>query len=141
MCCYTTFVVSNSFTMEFRETKMHSILMNKCPHCNQGNFFQTNNPYDLKNFSIMNKNCPCCNQDFIKETGYYFGASYVSYALTVGIGIVLYLFLGVGFAMDTPVFLIIFSSLLIILLPLLYRFSRLIWINLFVNHSKKNLTT
>jgi uncharacterized protein (DUF983 family) len=122
--------------MEYRKTKMHSILNNKCPHCSKGDFFQTNNAYDLKRFSIMNHTCSHCQENFIKEPGYYFGAAYVSYALTVGLGIVLYLLLGVGFEIGINSFLIIFSSLLIILLPFLYRISRLIWINLFVSHSE-----
>lgn len=124
--------------MEFRKTKVYSILNNKCPHCNQGNFFKTNHPYNLKEFGIMNKKCDKCNEDFIKEPGYYFGASYVSYALTVGLGIGLYLLLGILLEMETIPFLVIFSSLLIALLPLLYRVSRLIWINFFVSYSENS---
>lgn len=115
---------------------MYSILNNKCPHCNHGNFFKTNHPYTLKEFWIMNKRCDRCNEDFIKEPGYYFGASYVSYSLTVAIGIGLFLLLDVGLHVETLPFLIIFSSLLIVLLPVLYRVSRLIWINFFVSFSE-----
>ncbi|HET6225490.1 MAG TPA: DUF983 domain-containing protein [Bacteroidia bacterium] len=121
--------------MEFRKTKMYSILNNKCPHCGQGNFFQTNNAYDLKRFSIMNKTCSHCQESFIKEPGYYFGAAYVSYALTVGLGIILYILLSVRLDIGVNAFLLIFSSLLIVLLPILFRISRLIWINIFVKRS------
>jgi hypothetical protein len=117
-------------------SKVYSILYNKCPHCHKGNFFQTNNPYNLHAFGIMNKRCSLCNEDFIREPGYYFGASYVSYALTVGMGIGLYLTLVGVFKMKTLPFLITYSSLLIVLLPVFYRFSRLIWINFFVSYSK-----
>lgn len=122
--------------MALRKTKLYSILNNKCPHCNQGNFFKTNHPYNLKEFWIMNKRCEHCNEDFIKEPGYYFGASYVSYSLTVGLGIGLFLLLDFVFQVETLTFLIIFSSLLIALLPVLYRVSRLIWINFFVSYSE-----
>lgn len=84
----------------------------------------------------MNKRCEHCNEDFIKEPGYYFGASYVSYSLTVGLGIGLFLLLDFVFQVETLTFLIIFSSLLIALLPVLYRVSRLIWINFFVSYSE-----
>jgi uncharacterized protein (DUF983 family) len=117
-------------------SKIYSILYNKCPHCHSGNFFQTNNAYDLKAFGIMNKRCSHCNEDFIREPGYYFGASYVSYSLTVGMGIALYLLLVGVFQMNTLPFLVAFSCLLIALLPVFYRFSRLIWINFFVHYSK-----
>jgi uncharacterized protein (DUF983 family) len=119
------------------KTKVYSILYNKCPHCHKGDFFQTNNAYDLRSFAIMNKSCSHCNEDFIREPGYYFGASYVSYSLTVGMGIGLYLLLEGVFKLETVSFLIIFSSMLLALLPIFYRVSRLIWINFFVHYSEK----
>lgn len=117
------------------ESKIYSIFFNKCPHCHTGNFFQTSNPYDLKKFGIMNKRCSHCNEDFIREPGYYFGATYISYALTVGMGIGLFLLLVSIFKMEIVTFLFTFSSLLVVLLPLFYRISRLVWINFFVKYS------
>lgn len=119
--------------MNYLQTKLYSVLKNKCPRCHEGNFFETNDPYDLKKFSRMNARCPLCNEDFQREPGYYFGATYVSYGLTVGFGIALFLLFCVVFNFGTIPFLLFFSALLILLLPLFYRFARLIWINLFVN--------
>jgi uncharacterized protein (DUF983 family) len=119
------------------KSKVYSILYNKCPHCHKGNFFNTNNAYDLRYFGVMNNRCSHCNEDFIREPGYYFGASYVSYSLTVGMGIGLYLLLEGVFKLETVSFLIAFGSLLIALLPVFYRISRLIWINFFVHYSEK----
>jgi uncharacterized protein (DUF983 family) len=119
--------------MNYSQTKLYSVLKNKCPRCHQGNFFETNDPYDLKSFSRMNARCPLCNEDFQREPGYYFGATYVSYGLTVGFGIALFLLFCVVFNFETIPFLLVFTALLILLLPLFYRFARLIWINLFVN--------
>lgn len=119
--------------MNYSQTKLYSVLKNKCPRCHQGNFFETNDPYDLKIFSKMNARCPLCNEDFQREPGYYFGATYVSYGLTVGFGIALFMLFCVVFNFETIPFLLIFTALLILLLPLFYRFARLIWINLFVN--------
>lgn len=119
--------------MNYSQTKLYSVLKNKCPRCHEGNFFETNDPYDLKKFSRMNARCPLCNEDFQREPGYYFGATYVSYGLTVGFGIALFLLFCVVFNFGTIPFLLFFSALLILLLPLFYRFARLIWINLFVN--------
>jgi uncharacterized protein (DUF983 family) len=120
--------------MNYQQTKVYSILNNKCPHCHEGNFFESNRVYDLKNFSTMNKQCPVCKEDFVREPGYYFGASYVSYALTVAFGIALYIALNVLINIDSTAFLIIFASMLILLLPLFYRLARIIWINFFVNY-------
>ncbi|HEY0031556.1 MAG TPA: DUF983 domain-containing protein [Bacteroidia bacterium] len=122
--------------MKFRESKIYSVLSNKCPHCHKGNFFETNNPYDLKHFAKMNSKCPVCNEDFKREPGYYFGATYVSYALTVGLGIALFLLLCVIFNVNVISYLVLFSLLLLALMPLIFRVSRLIWINLFVKYEK-----
>jgi hypothetical protein len=122
--------------MSYHDTKLYSILNNKCPHCHKGNFWKTSNPYDLKNFAVMNNRCPVCNEDFKREPGYYFGATYVSYALTVAFGIALYLILAYFFSIETIPFLIIFSVCLIILLPVFYRSARLVWINMFVPYKK-----
>ncbi len=123
--------------MKFESTKLYSVIKNKCPRCHQGNFFVSNNPYNLRKFSEMNDKCPLCKEDFRKEPGYYFGASYVSYGITVTFGILLFLLLCVVFTMDTIPFIFSFSVLLIVLMPVLYRSSRLIWINMFVSYNKK----
>lgn len=123
--------------MNYSKTKLYSVLNNKCPRCHEGGVFETNNPYDLKNFAKMNARCPLCNEDFKREPGYYFGATYVSYGLTVGFGIGLFILFCVVFNLETNPFLLIFSALLILLLPLFYRYARLIWINLFVNYKKE----
>ena len=85
----------------------------------------------------MNNNCQICREDLRRETGFYFGAAYVSYGLTVGFGIGLYLLMCTWLNMDILTFLITFSTLLIILMPLFYRYSRLIWIHLFVSYKRK----
>ena len=84
----------------------------------------------------MNSKCPVCNEDFKREPGYYFGATYVSYALTVGLGIALFLLLCVIFNVNVISYLVLFSLLLLALMPLIFRVSRLIWINLFVKYEK-----
>ena len=39
----------------------------------------------------MHHHCPVCNESFERETGFYYGAMYVSYGLTVGFGVGLFL--------------------------------------------------
>jgi len=120
--------------MSNKQSPLYSILNNKCPRCHEGNFFETSNPYALKNFGTLNDKCPLCKEDFRREPGYYYGATYVSYALTVTFGIGLYVMLCVVFSVDVVPFIITLSILLILLLPLFYRFSRIIWIHLFVKY-------
>ena len=114
----------------------YSIVNNKCPRCHKGNFFVNNNPYILKRFDAMNKNCPVCNEDFERETGYYYGAMFVSYGLTVSFGLTVFLIMCVVFNFEAMTFLIVFAILQVLLMPVFYRTSRLIWINIFVHYKK-----
>lgn len=58
-------------------------IQGKCPKCEQGDVFhQPGNIFKLQ-MPKMRKNCPHCNDHFEKESGYFTGAMYVSYALAV----------------------------------------------------------
>ena len=129
---------SNYLQMSFNQTKLYSIVYNKCPRCHEGNFFEKNNPYNLKQFARMNKSCPACKEDFERETGFYYGAMYASYGLTVAFGVGLFLLMCVLMNLDTMMYLITFAILQVLLMPLFYRIARLSWINLFVKY--KDLT-
>ena len=91
----------------------------------------------------MYDHCVVCDEDFEKESGYYLGAMYVSYAMNIGLGIGLFLIMVVLFDMDILYFLFIFLGSVLILFPLNFWLSRLIWINIFVKYDKKlnNSTT
>lgn len=124
--------------MSFSQSPLYSILNNKCPKCHEGNFFEINNPYNLKKFDKMHHHCPVCNESFERETGFYYGAMYISYGLTVGFGVGLFLLITVLLGYDVITYLIVFASLQVLLMPVFYRFSRLIWIHLFVKYKSKN---
>ncbi len=113
---------------------LYSIANNKCPRCHQGNFFENNNPYVLSKFDKMHKKCSVCNEDFERETGFYYGAMFVSYAVTVIFGISLFLLMCVLLNFDAVTFIIVFAILQILLMPVFYRTSRLLWINVFVRY-------
>ena len=120
------------------DPKLYSILYLKCPRCNKGNLFHSSNPYNLKKLGKMHTHCPVCGQKYTIEPGFYFGASYVSYALAVVIGLLAY---GAQAPFDiesTPLTILIVS--LCILLFALYNFclSRAIWLNTFVRFEKKS---
>jgi uncharacterized protein (DUF983 family) len=121
--------------MPFKETKIYSILGNKCPRCHKGNFFESNNPYTRK-FDKMHVRCPECGEDFERETGFYYGAMYASYAITVAFGVFLFALMCVLLKFDVLTYLITFAVLQVALMPVLYRTARLLWINLFVKYKK-----
>jgi hypothetical protein len=89
----------------------------------------------------MHKVCPKCGEDFVKEPGFYFGAAYVSYALTIAIWVAVVVALltfdaigliEYGFLTHPMTFLSIGISILVILLPIIYRVSRAIWLAFFI---------
>jgi membrane protein implicated in regulation of membrane protease activity len=88
----------------------------------------------------MNSKCSECNEDFERETGFYVGAMYASYALTIAYGVGLFLLLVLLLDYTAITFLIVFTITLILLLPWLYRTSRLFWINLFVRKRTNDRT-
>lgn len=117
-----------------------SILRNKCPNCTTGSFFISNNPFNLSKFDKMNSKCSHCGEDFERETGFYVGAMYASYALTIAYGVGLFLLLVLLLDYSAVTFLVVFTITLILLLTWLYRTSRLFWINLFVRKRTNDRT-
>lgn len=116
-------------------TKLYSILFNKCPKCQQGNFFETKTMFSKK-FSKNYANCPICNTSFEKEPGFYTGAMYVSYSLNVAFIVVSFV-VAVGFLNIDAVQLLYFVvPSLVFLAPFFFRISRRIWINAFVKYDK-----
>lgn len=122
--------------MSFKASKTYSVLANKCPRCHEGSFFVHDNPFHFSGFAKMNDKCAVCGEDFRREPGYYFGAAYVSYGLTVGVACFLFVLLywlldlGTWFFFGTLIFIQIAC------MPVFFRWSRLIWINWFVSFKK-----
>lgn len=120
--------------------KLNWILRNRCPKCGQGDLFVHANAYHLSHTATMHSSCPHCGEDFGREPGFYFGAAYVSYALTVALWVALLVALlsfdawgWMEFGMFTHpgTYLLSGIALLLILLPVIYRLSRSIWIAMF----------
>ena len=117
-------------------TKLYSIVANKCPKCQEGDFFIYKNPYNLKKFDKMNDSCPVCNESFEKEPGFYQGAMYVNYALSIAAGVAWFILVYIFYGFDPAIFFISFTIVLVLLLPLMFRIGRLLWINFFVKYTK-----
>jgi hypothetical protein len=85
----------------------------------------------------MHERCPHCDTKFKIEPSFFYGAMYVSYAVGVAIGvatfIIAYLFIG----LDRFYTFLSIVVALIILLPVILRLSRNIWINVFFKFDKE----
>mgnify|MGYP000714966167 CR=1 FL=1 len=115
--------------------RMYSILNSKCPRCHEGDFYITQNAYDLKNFSKNHEKCSECNFKFEKEPGFFYGAMYVSYGLSIAFSVAISVAIIVLFPSSTyKVYLTAILLGIVILMPLSYRLSRVVWMNLFQHY-------
>ena len=110
---------------------------NKCPRCHQGNVFISNKVFDLKNFDKMNEKCSHCDLKFEKESGFFYGAMFVSYALMVAWFITTWVLNIILFKLSTYSYLGFVFLISILLSTITFRTSRLIWISFFTKYSGK----
>jgi uncharacterized protein (DUF983 family) len=119
-----------------------SILGNKCPRCRQGRLFKQSNPYKLNETMRMNENCPVCGQTTDMEPGFYYGTSYVSYALAIGTSaatlVAWWLIIGLSLHDDRFFWWMGTNAVILILIqPILMRLSRTIWLSFFIHYSNR----
>jgi len=112
--------------------KLYSILRLKCPRCHKGDLFLTRNAYNLKHMLDMPDRCPVCNQDFRIEPGFYSGALWVSFPMVVILGIPLWILLFWFVDLSFDMMFLLFGATIFGLQPVIMRYSRAIWINVFV---------
>ncbi len=101
---------------------MTSLFSNLCPSCERAPVFRS--------FLSMNRECPSCGIAFEKESGYFIGAMIASYFL--GVFLAFPVLLGLIFFARAGTALSIGATAVLILLlqPLLFRYSRLLWIQI-----------
>lgn len=84
----------------------------------------------------MPKNCSNCNQDFEIEPGFYYGAMYVSYALTIALTVSVFVAMVVLNVFNIKWFLVIDFLVLLIGLPYIFKISRSLWLTIMVKPEK-----
>lgn len=102
----------------------------KCPKCRKGNIFKTS-LFNLSGFWKMNSHCTVCGVTFEPEPGFYFGAMFVSYALSVAlfatIGVALYV-------LGNPADWVYLTAIIvgaILFTPFSFRYSRILFLYFF----------
>ncbi|MGB3467958.1 MAG: DUF983 domain-containing protein [Cyclobacteriaceae bacterium] len=122
---------------------LSAALKGKCPRCRQGNMF-THGTFVLGKMTSMPHQCSVCGLQFEVEPGFYFGAMFVSYAFSVAVllanMVVLY------YLFEDPEIWVYITSVSItslLLYPLIFRYSRIIFLYLFggVKYDSRYTTT
>ena len=122
----------NNDKQRYKHGYLRSALTLKCPRCRTGEMFKIKSSYDLRHSMKMYEKCLLCAQRMEIEIGFYYGTSYVSYALSIAISVATFiawwLLIGIS-AHDNRVFwwMGINIVLLILLQPYLMRLSRTLW--------------
>lgn len=121
-------------------SKLYSIANKKCPVCQEGDYYEPGHAYNLKTFDKAYTHCSHCNHKFEIENGFFYGAMYVSYGISVAIAVSLFMATYVLFP-ETPYYyyIVIIIIGIIFSMPISFRMSRLIWMNLFSSYGKKDL--
>jgi uncharacterized protein (DUF983 family) len=111
----------------------------RCPRCRQGKLFKYALSIKPGRNMAMNPTCLECGQPTEIEVGFYYGTSYVSYALTVAISVASLVawWVLIGLSVNDNRFFYwmgINAAMLICLQPWLMRLSRSLWISWFVKY-------
>ncbi|MFN7674627.1 DUF983 domain-containing protein [Flavobacterium sp.] len=115
---------------------LYSILTGSCPKCHQESMYEDQNPYHIANVYKMHENCSHCGLHYQIEPSFFYGAMYVSYGLTVGIGIAAFIISKVIIGLSLLQSFIAIIASLIALMPVTARLARNIYINIFVHFDK-----
>ncbi|MDT0553281.1 DUF983 domain-containing protein [Urechidicola vernalis] len=117
-------------------SKLYSIFKNKCPRCQEGDFFESTSFFKVKKLLKLHKHCSHCNLKYMMEPSFYYGAMYVNYGLTVAVSVLTFIISFLVFNLDLLQSFIAIVIVLIFTVLHTVRLSRIIWINLFVKYRK-----
>lgn len=119
--------------------KLHSVVHHKCPRCHEGKMFKSS-LLEMKGIYNMHDNCTECGQDFQMEPGFYWGAMYIGYMLSSAYMLTSTFFyiLMFGWSIGLSFTIMIIGG--IIILPVIARLARVIWINIYVGYKPKQLS-
>ena len=108
----------------------------KCPRCKTGDLFIDKNPYHLKTLADMPKFCTVCKQTFNPEVGFYYGAMWVSYLVSILLSVIIILIALYLFRLELKWAFIVFIVFQLLISPYLFRFSRALWLSFYVKQHK-----
>jgi len=117
-------------------SKLYSIFTGTCPVCHKGEMYVERNPYKFSKALKMHERCSHCNTKFKIEPSFFYGAMYVSYAVGVAIAVATFIIAYFFIGLDRNYTFLAIIGTLIVMLPLILRVSRNIWINFFMKYDK-----
>jgi uncharacterized protein (DUF983 family) len=102
--------------------RVAAVVALRCPRCLEGRIW--------RGFLSMNEKCPKCGLVFEREPGYFVGAIYLNYGVTVLIAIAGYFALDAWLGLGTRAQLVVWV-LFAVAFPLwFFRYSKSLWLSL-----------
>jgi uncharacterized protein (DUF983 family) len=108
---------------------IRTALAGKCPKCEKGDIFAHKGNIFLLRVPEMHEHCPVCGYKFEKEPGYFLGAMYVSYGMTILEMLVI--FFATYWFVPLAVFFVIVFAAMVVFSFFNFRIARIFWINMF----------
>ena len=100
--------------------RLKALLLQRCPHCLQGPVFLS--------WLGMYEQCPVCGIRYEREEGYFMMSIFIGYILGTAAAILpILLMLWLKASLITHIAVV--SALIIVLSPLIFRYSRVIWLH------------
>jgi hypothetical protein len=117
-------------------SKIYAMITGCCPKCHEESMYLDANPFNIMKIYAMHEKCSHCKLVYQIEPSFFFGAMFVSYGLGVLIGIITFLLSFFVFQTNLKTSFIAIVVSLILCNTLIMRWSRNIWINIFVHFDK-----
>ena len=117
-------------------SKIYAMITGCCPKCHEESMYLDANPFNIMKIYAMHETCSHCKLVYQIEPSFFFGAMFVSYGLGVLIGIITFLVSHFVFQANLKTAFISIIVALILSNTLIMRWSRNIWINIFVHFDK-----
>ncbi len=108
-----------------------ALAQGKCPSCRKGNMYKYS-IFNLTKFTEMHKNCPVCGFKFEIEPGFFYGAMYVGYAISVATIITVFTAINILYPKASlSVFIGSVVVAVLLMIPVNFRYSRIMMLYFF----------
>ncbi|MDT0293512.1 DUF983 domain-containing protein [Mesonia ostreae] len=121
----------------FKGSKIYSIFTGYCPVCHGESMYKESNPYKLGKVIEMHERCSKCNTKYKMEPSFFFGAMYVSYGVGVAVSVAAFIIAHYFLGADLLASFFSIVAALVLLMPIIMRLSRNIWINMFFSYKEE----
>jgi uncharacterized protein (DUF983 family) len=122
--------------------KLEATVKLKCPRCHEGELFENKSFFSWRKLSKMHTNCSVCGLKYERESGFFYGAMYISSIINmmffVASTVAYYVYFDVR--VDWRIYIWSYVGFTVLITPLLYRLSRSIWLAIFNDYKPQKIS-